>query len=56
VVFLEPEQRAREQEASDLVAPVIEDERAPILMLALARIRVLVQRGPVEVREPVRGK
>ena len=53
VVPLEPEQRRRQQEAADLVAPEVEDERAPIGVLALARVGVLVQVGAVEVPEPV---
>ena len=53
VVLLEPEERVRQQEVPDLVPAVVEDERAPILMLALARICVLVQRSAVEPREAV---
>src|SRR5881397_2283904 len=53
MVFVEPEQRVRQQEVADLVAAVVEDQRAPVLMLALARIGVLVQRRAVEAREPV---
>ena len=40
---LQPEQGAREQEVAHLVAAVVEDERAPVGMLALARVGVLVQ-------------
>ena len=54
VVLLEPEQRVRQQEVADLVAAVVEDQRAPVLMLALPRIGVLVERGAVEPREAVR--
>ncbi len=51
---LEPEQRVRDEEVPDFVAPVVEDERAPVLVLALPRILVLVERRAVEAREAVR--
>src|SRR5207247_2010800 len=54
VILLEPEQCIRQQETADFVASVVENERPPVGMLALTRIRVLVQRGAVEPREPVR--
>ena len=54
VVLLEPEQRVAQQEVADLVAAVVEDERAPVLVLALPRIGVLVERRAVEAREAVR--
>ena len=53
VVLLEPEERVRQQEVADLVAAVVEDERAPVLVLALPRIGVLVERRAVEAREAV---
>ena len=42
----------------DLVAAVVEDQRAPVGVLALARVGVLVEVGAVEVAEAVasRGK
>ena len=43
-----------EQEVPDLVAAVVEDERAPVLVLALPRILVLEERRAVEPREAVR--
>ena len=49
----QPEQRVGQQEVADLVAAVVEDQRAPVAVLALARIGVLVERGAVEAREPV---
>jgi hypothetical protein len=54
----EPVERVREQEVADLAAAVVEDERAPIGMLAAARVFVLVQRGAVETpqREVVARK
>ena len=54
VVLLQPEHRVRDQEGADLVAAVVEDQRAPIAMLALARIGVLVQGGAVEECQAVR--
>ena len=47
----QPEQRAREQEVADLVAPEVEDERAPVGVRAAARVGVLVQRRAVEAGE-----
>ena len=54
MILLEPEQRVRQQEVADLVAAVVEDQRAPVLVLALPRIRVLVERRAVEARQAVR--
>ncbi len=54
VVLLEPEEGVAQQEAADLVAPVVEDQRAPVQLLALARVLVLVERGAVEARQAVR--
>src|SRR6266550_4287288 len=53
MVLLEPEQRVREQKVSDLVAAVVENERAPVLMFPLTRIGVLVESRPVEPRQTV---
>ena len=54
MIFVEPEERVRDQEIADFVAAEIENERAPILMLALARIHVLVEIGAVELGQRVR--
>ena len=54
VVLVQPEQGARDQEGADLVAAVVEDQRAPVLVLALARVGVLVERRAVEERQAVR--
>ena len=51
VELLEPVERVREQEVPHLVAAEVEDERAPVRVLAAARVGVLVERGPVEARE-----
>ena len=37
-----------------LASPEVIDQRVPVLMKALARIGVLVERAAVETREPVR--
>src|SRR5713226_2279608 len=54
VVALEPEHGARHQEAADFGAAVIENERLPIRMETLARIRMFVKVRAVEVGEAVR--
>ena len=54
VIFVEPEKRVCDQEITDFVATEIKNERPPILMLALARVHVLVKIGPVEFRQRVR--
>ena len=46
-----PEQRVRRQEIPDLVPAEVEDERAPILVRAFARVFVLVKRGAIELRQ-----
>ena len=51
VVLAQPEQGVGEQEVADLVAAVVEDERAPVRVRAAARVLVLVERGAVEARE-----
>ena len=53
-VAIEPEQRIRDEKVDDLRASVIVDQRAPILMPPLQRVRVLVQCGAVEQAEAVR--
>ena len=54
VVLVQPEQRVRQEEVADFVAPVVEDQRAPVAMLPLPWIGVLEERGAVEGRETVR--
>ena len=51
MVLAQPEQRVGEQEVADLVAPVVEDQRAPVGVRAAPRVVVLVERGPVEAGE-----
>ena len=53
VVELEPVHGAAQEEAPHLVAPVVEDEAAPVGVEALARVAVLVEVGAVEVAEAV---
>ena len=53
VVGAEPVIGTREEEAPDLVAPVVEDQRVPIGVVPTAGIRVLVQMRSVEVRQAV---
>ena len=53
-VALQPEQRVRRQEVRHLDAAVVVDQRAPVEMAALHRVGVLVERGAVEMAEPVR--
>ncbi len=53
VVAVEPEVGAREQEAPDLEAVVVEDRAVPVRVVALARVGVLVEVGAVEVAEAV---
>ena len=48
VELVEPIQGAGEQEVLHLVAPVVEDQGAPVAVLPLARVGVLVQGGAVE--------
>ena len=47
----QPEQRVGDEEVADLVAAVVEDQRAPVRVRAAARVGVLVERGAVEARE-----
>jgi hypothetical protein len=53
VIFLEPEERVRQQEVAHFVPAVVEDQRAPVAMFALTRIGVFVQRRAVELRQAV---
>ena len=42
------------QKRAHFVAAVVEDQRAPLAMLALARIGVFIERGSVKMSQPVR--
>ena len=50
---LQPIHRVAEQERPHLVAAVVEDQRAPLPVLAAPRVHVLVERRAVEARQPV---
>ena len=52
--MLEPKQRAANQEAAHLVAAEIIDVGVPLAVHPLARIEMLIERGAIEPREPVR--
>ena len=54
VIPLEPEQGVAQEEVRHLAPAEIEHARAPVGMLALARIGVLVEVGAVKVREAMR--
>ena len=54
VIFIQPEERISDQEIAHFVAAQVENQRAPILVLALARIEVFIEIGPVEFRERMR--
>src|SRR6186713_3091068 len=49
----QPVERVGEQEVADLVAAVVEDQRAPVAMFSLPGIGMLVERGAVESRQRV---
>ena len=52
--LFQPVQRAAGQERAHFGAAEVVDQRAPVAVLAFARIRVFVQCGPVELRKTVR--
>ena len=54
VIVVEPEEAVGDEEIAHLVAAVVEDERAPVRVLTLARVTVFVEVGAVEIREAVR--
>ncbi len=54
VILLQPEKRIRDQEIPHLVAPEVEHQRAPLLVLTFARVFMLVAGRPVKPRQPVR--
>ena len=53
VVLVQPEHCARQQEAADFIAAVVEDVSVPVGMKPFAPVGVLVEMRAVEVREPV---
>ena len=54
VILIQPEQPARHKKAAHLVAAVVEDERLPVRMEALASIGVFEQVRAVKVGQPMR--
>ena len=54
VIFVEPEKRVADKKIAHFVAAEVENERAPILLFALARVHVLVEIGAVELGQRVR--
>ena len=50
---LQPIQRVARQVVAHLVTAVVVDQRIPVLVVALTRIGVFVQRGAVEIRQAV---
>ena len=53
MVFVQPEHRTGKEEGADFIAPKIVNQGAPVLVLALARILMLVKARAVEVRKSV---
>ena len=54
MILLQPEQRIGQEVVHHLRAAVIVDQGVPVLMEALARVGMLVERGAVEPGEAVR--
>src|SRR5262249_17232044 len=51
VILVQPEERVAYKKIAHFISAIVENERAPILVLALARVLVLVEMGPVELGE-----
>ena len=51
--LIEPVEGIGDEERSHLIASVVKDEAVPILVKALARIRVLVEMRAVKIAEAV---
>ena len=51
VELLEPVERVGDEEVADLEATEVEDVGAPVGLVAAARVRVLIERQPVEARQ-----
>ena len=54
MIFVEPKERVRYKIVTDLVSPVIEDQRAPLLVFALPRIFMFIEAGAIKKTESVR--
>src|SRR5258708_32946356 len=53
MIFVEPEEGVGDEIVLNFVAAVIVDERAPVGMCALARVRVFVEMGAVKLCQAV---
>jgi hypothetical protein len=53
VIFVEPEKSVADKKIAHLVAAKIKNKRAPILVLALTRVRVFVEIGAIELSKCV---
>src|SRR5260370_32984431 len=53
VIFVEPKKRVTDKKIADFVAAKIENERAPILLLALSRVHVFVEICAIEFGQRV---
>src|SRR5258708_1557606 len=53
VIFVQPEHGARHQKAAYLSAAIVEDERLPVGMKALALIRVLIEMRAVAISQTI---
>src|SRR6202011_5342491 len=47
-------ERATEKEIRDLASTIVVDQRVPVFMEALTRVCVLIEVGPIELRQTVR--
>src|ERR1700690_116801 len=54
MVFIQPEERVRNEKILHFVATVIENERTPIRLRSPPRIGVLVKMGAVKFSQPLR--
>jgi hypothetical protein len=54
VEFAQPVERARQQKVRYLPAAIVIDQRVPVGMKTLPRVRVFVERGSVEPPEAMR--
>ena len=54
MIFVEPEERVPDQEITHFVAPIIKDERPPILMFSLARVHVFIEIGAIKLGQCMR--
>src|SRR5881396_2689947 len=53
MILIQPEERTAHQKRADLVLPKVEDIAVPVRMVALPRIRILVEMRSIIVGKPV---